>query len=440
MELPFWDSPLECARCHDHKYDQISQKDFYSVFSFFNNVPEKGLIEEYGAIPEPYIKLTREEIEETLHFIKNLDTLEEIPLMVMEELPAARPAFILQRGAYDKPGTPVQAATPEAVLPFDGQFPQNRLGLSQWLFAEENPLTARVTVNRYWQECFGTGIVSTPYDFGNQGALPTHPELLDWLAIQFRESGWDRKAMLKYIVLSATYRQSVKVSEELLERDPENKLLARAPRLRLSAEMIRDQALQVSGLLNPQVGGPSVKPYQPPGLWKETTGGGGGSTAEYVSDQGGKLYRRSLYTFWKRTVPPPSMMTFDAASKDFCTVKRQSTSTPLQALVLLNDPQIVEASRVLAYQVIGETDTVEERIALMFRRATSRSVQAEELQQLLSYFEEERQRFMENSERAKAFLAVGEYPQKELLPLPELAAYALVANAIFNLDETITRG
>ncbi len=431
---------FECAKCHDHKYDPISQKDFFSLYSFFNNVPEVGLIQPYGAIPKPFITLTKEEIDETLTFINNLDTIEKIPLMVMEEMDTVRQAYILKRGAYDKPTDSVFSETPPSILAFPESLPKNRLGLSDWLFHKDNPLTARVTVNRLWQQCFGKGIVASSYDFGNQGTLPTHPELLDFLANKFREEGWDVKAMLKYIVTSSTYRQSAKVSSEMLERDPQNLLLARAPRLRLSAEMIRDHALAVSGLLVATIGGPSVKPYQPEGLWQETTGGGGGSTAKYVPDKGDKLYRRSMYTFWKRTVPPPSMMTFDAASRDFCMVQRETTSTPLQALIMLNDPQIVEAARVLAYRAIDGLERPKDRISMMFELATSRKPTEEELSDLKTYFEEEWERFKTNPKEAESFLSVGAFEQKELLETPELAAYAIVANAIFNLDETITRG
>ncbi len=431
---------LECAKCHDHKYDPVTQKDFYSLYAFFNNVPEVGLIEPYGAIPEPYIELTREEIEETLHFIRNLDTVDRIPLMVMEEMKTPRQAYILKRGAYDKQGEPVSPDTPEELPGFDESYPKNRLGLAKWLFDEKHPLTARVAVNRLWQQCFGQGIVSTSEDFGNQGALPSHPELLDWLAIKLMEENWDIRKMLKYIVLSSTYRQSTKVTAELLERDPENRLLARAPRLRLKAEMIRDHALAISGLLNPEIGGPSVKPYQPPGLWAETTGGGGGSTAKYVEDEGNKRYRRSLYTFWKRTVPPPNMMTFDAASRDLCTVRRQSTSTPLQALTLMNDPQIVEASRVLASRACEEKEVVNDRIRMMFQAATSRAPSEDELARLLAYYAEEKARFQENEGLAEALLSTGPYPQLFTENQPDVAALTVVANAIFNLDETISRG
>ena len=431
---------MECAKCHDHKYDPIRQKDFYSLYAFFNNIPEKGLIEPYGAIPDPYIILTKEEIEETLDFIRNADTLEEIPLMVMKEMEVPRQAYVLNRGAYDKPVDPVSPETPQSLIPYGNERPKNRLGLAEWLFQPDNPLTSRVLANRLWQQCFGQGIVSSSFDFGNQGSLPSHPELLDWLATKLIEEDWDIKRMLKYIVSSSTYMQSAKVSKELLELDPENLLLARAPRLRLDAEMIRDHALAISGLLNEEIGGPSVKPYQPPGLWEETTGGGGGSTAKYVPDEGSKVYRRSMYTFWKRTVPPPSMMTFDATTRDFCTVKRQSTSTPLQALVLLNDPQIIEASRVLADKAIDKADNEEARIAYMFRLATSRVPTEEELNNLVDYYEIEKERYSNHPEDADLLLSVGQYIQKEIVPKSETAAYAIVANAIFNLDETITRG
>lgn len=432
---------MECARCHDHKYDPISQKDYYSLFSFFNNIPEKGLIPSPTAIPEPYITLTRKQIEETVNFINNLDSMPAIPLMVMKEMDTPRPTFVLQRGQYDRPGDEVQPATPRAILPMGKEQRKDRLGLARWLFDEKNPLTARVAVNRLWQQLFGKGIVATSFDFGNQGALPSHPELLDFLSIKFREEGWDTKAMLKYIVLSSTYQQSAAVSEKLLEIDPENRWLARAPRRRLKAEMLRDQALKVSGLLNEAVGGPSVKPYQPAGIWEETTGGGGGSTAKYVQDTGDKLYRRSLYTFWKRTVPPPSMMAFDAPSRDLCTVKRQETNTPLQALVLLNDPQAVEAARMLAHQAIDSAgEEVSGRIAYIFRLATSRTPRPEELELLVKYFEEERMRFAGQPEKAGQYLRVGEYTLQTKMDAAELAAYAVVANAILNLDEAVTRG
>lgn len=430
---------MECSRCHDHKYDPLSQENYYQLFSFFNNVDEIGQIA-YGSIPDPYITLTKEEIDETLTFINNIDTLEEIPLMVMKEMDKPRQAHVLNRGAYDQPTIPVFPNTPESVLAFDKDLPQNREGLAAWLFEDENPLTARVAVNRLWQQLFGTGIVATSDDFGNQGALPTHPELLDYLAVKFKDGGWDIKAMLKYIAQSSVYQQSAKTIPRILEIDPENVLLARASRLRLSAEMIRDHALSSSGVMSETIGGPSVKPYQPDGLWAEVIGGGGGSLTKYIPDEGFKLYRRSLYTFWKRTVPPPSMMTFDATTRDLCTVKRQRTSTPLQALVMMNDPQIIEASRLLAQNVIEETVSVDERIKTIFELVTSRKPNETEINSLKEYLEEELDYFTDDPAKAEAYLAIGEYHSPFDIEKSEMAAYAMLASAIFNLDESISRG
>lgn len=429
---------VECAKCHDHKYDPISQKEYYSLYSFFNNVPEKGLIEAYGATPEPYITLTKEEIASQLTFIQNLDTLEEIELMVMQEDTKLRKSYILSRGAYDQPTEEVTPTTPESILPFDG-YKKNRKGLSEWLFNKENPLTSRVMVNRLWLMCFGKGLVSTPDDFGAQGSLPSHPELLDHLAYKFMNEGWDIKAMLKYIVMSNTYQQSSKVSPAQQYTDPENMLYARGSRIRLSAEKIRDLTLKSSGLLVNQVGGPSVKPYQPEGLWKEVVGGGGGANFGYVIDKGDKQYRRSLYTFWKRTVPPPDMMTFDAVTRDFCMVSRETTSTPLQALVMMNSPQVIEAARNLAYLAVQTMEDESHRISYMFQSATSRNPSDNELDNMLVYLDAEKKRFKDAPKDAEAYLSIGDSPQIDLLPNTEMAAYATVANMIYNLDESITR-
>lgn len=440
VSTAFMGLTMECSRCHDHKYDPITQKDYFSMFAFFNNIPEVGLIEMQEVAAEPSIKITKKDIAGILSFVNNRNDEEEIPLMVMREMDKPRKTFILNRGIYDQPLEEVTAATPEFIFSFDEGFSRDRLGLANWLFDDRNPLTARVAVNRLWQQLFGQGIVSTPYDFGNQGALPTHPKLLDFLALKYQNEGWDTKQMLKYMVMSATYQQSSNATPKMISQDPENRYLARASRLRLSAEMLRDQALQLGGLLNEEIGGPSVKPYQPEGLWRETTGGGGGSTARYEIDTGNLVYRKSLYTFWKRTVPPPSMMTFDAASRDLCTVKRQQTSTPLQALVLLNDPQFIEASRSLAEEALSSRNDVTERITFMFRKATSRSPSEEELEILKDYFEEEKKGFTTEPERADAYLAIGRSEVSASLDKVELAAYAIVAHAILNLDEAITRG
>ncbi|SHF49230.1 Planctomycete cytochrome C [Arenibacter palladensis] len=433
---------FECARCHDHKYDPISQKNHFELFSFFNNIDELGLTPGgAGKIPKPYMTITEKEKNGVLSFVQlQKSTMKEVPVMIMNEMEEIRPSYILNRGVYDQPTTQVYPNTPESILPFPEEYPKNRLGLAKWLFHKDNPLTARVTVNRFWQRMFGTGLVASSFDFGNQGSLPTHPELLDFLAIKLKEEGWDARKILKYMALSATYQQNTRVSKELQELDPENRLLARAPRLRLTAELIRDQALKISGLLNTEVGGPSVKPYQPAGIWEATTGGGGGSTATYITSTGKDLYRKSLYTFWKRTVPPPSMMTFDAASRDLCTVKRQETNTPLQALVLLNDPQIIEASRLIAKNAIDRNKEINDQIKYIFKLATSRSPDEEELSMLHNYYNSMLQKVDEEGIDAQDYLSIGDFEIDSSYSKNQLAALALTAHTILNLDETITRG
>lgn len=426
---------LECAKCHDHKYDPISQKEFFSVFSFFNSVPEKGRIE-YGEIPEPKIKITKADLNGILKFVNASNFKgDDLSLMVMQDSARNRPTYVLNRGQYDSHGEQVYPTAPAAISPFGDELSKDRMGLAKWLFSEDNPLTARVTINRIWQTFFGTGLVDTPGDFGNQGGLPSHPELLDYLAYDFVESGWDIQALQKKILLSATYQQSSKVTEELLERDPTNKWLTRGPRYRMSFEMIRDNVLAVSGLLNAEVGGPSVKPYQPDGLWAEKTSGVG--LTNYQADTGDALYRRSLYTFWKRTVPPPAMMTFDASSRDLCEVVRQKTNTPLQALVMMNDPQILEASRVLAYKVLTTHEENDQRLHFAFEKILGRGPSPEEKSVLKSFFDSEQKRFTAAPEQAEAYLSVGQYPQE--IESPEAAAYMSVINTIFNLDEAISK-
>lgn len=368
------------------------------------------------------------------------ELVESVPeVMVMEERDEPRPLHVLSRGTYDAPGEEVSPGTPRSVLPFPEDLPPNRLGLVRWLVRPDHPLTARVTVNRYWQLYFGTGLVRTPEDFGYQGALPTHPELLDWLAVEFMESGWDVKAFQRLIVTSATYRQASHATPQALERDPENALLARGPRYRLPAEMIRDGALAASGLLVEKVGGPSVRPYQPPGLWREK-GVFSRMLLDYEPDQGEGLYRRSMYTFIKRTSPPPAMVAFDAPSRSDCVVRRQTTNTPLQALVLLNDPQYVEASRKLAERMIREGgDTLEDRLRHGFRLATSRHPRPDEIQVLSGLHAEERSRFGKEPARAEALLAVGDAPWDRSLDRREVAALAVVASMMLNHDEAYTK-
>ncbi len=355
-------------------------------------------------------------------------------VMVMKDLPEPRKTYLLERGVYDAPGEEVYPGTPEAIGPFPDSLPKNRLGLAEWLLSKENPLLARVTVNRFWQLVFGKGIVTTSDDFGNQGELPTHPELLDWLAVEFRESGWDVKYMMKKMVMSATYRQSSNFNERLLKEDPYNTLYARGPSYRLPAEMIRDNALAASGLLVNKTGGPSVKPYQPDGLWKELATR---NATEYVQDHGDKLYRRSLYTVWKRTSPPPSLVNFDASTRNFCEVKRQSTNTPLQALVLLNDPQFVEAARVLAQQIVIKESKKEERIKLAFKLLTSRNPEPNEIELLVQLLDEELDHYNNDTKSAKELVSVGEYPQEPNAPVHEVAAYTVIASTLMNYDEAI---
>jgi hypothetical protein len=352
-------------------------------------------------------------------------------VMVMQEGPV-RQAHILKRGAYDAPGDPVSARVPAFLPGFKPDWPANRLGLARWLVDRGNPLTARVTVNRFWQMLFGVGLVKTTEDFGSQGDWPVYQELLDTLAVEFMDSGWDIKHILKTIVMSETYKQSSKVTVEAFARDPENRLLARGPRGRLPAEMIRDQALFVSGLLVDRIGGPSVKPYQPQKLWQELSGGGG-----YQEDKGDGLYRRSLYTYWKRTVPPPFMVNFDSPTRETCTVRESRTNTPLQALNLMNDTIFVEASRKLAERMMrdGRVDP----IGFAYQTVLGRAPSARETAVLERTFDQFRERFAADSKATRAFLAVGESMIDEHLPPADLAAYATVANMILNLDEAVTK-
>jgi hypothetical protein len=360
--------------------------------------------------------------------------------LVMEDRKEPRQAFILERGQYTEKRDKVSSAIPEWIAPPVKDAPANRLGLAQWLVQPKHPLTSRVTVNRFWQQFFGTGLVKTAEDFGVQGEQPSHPELLDWLAIDFVESGWDVKRCLKQIVMSATYQQSSRVTPDKLAADPENRLLSRGPRFRLDAEVIRDQALALSGLLIDKIGGKSVKPYQPAGLWKPV-GFGGSNTSVFVQDKGDKLFRRSMYTFWKRTVPPPSMATFDAPNRETCSVRRARTNTPLQALVLMNDVQYVEAARKFAERVITEGGTtVDERVTFAFRSVVARRPNATEMQSLTTLFTEYLSDFKSNPEFAPKLLAAGESPRDEKLNANELAAWTMVTHLLLNLSESVTKG
>ena len=357
-------------------------------------------------------------------------------VMVMAERPQRRDTFLLIRGAYDKPGDKVEPGVPAALPPLPKGAPDNRLGFAQWVIDPANPLTARVTMNRFWQMYFGTGIVKTVEDFGVQGELPSHPELLDWLATEFIRTGWDVKAMQKLMVMSATYRQSSRVTPELVQRDPENRLLARGPRIRLAPEMVRDQALAAAGLLVEKIGGPSVKPYQPAGLWKEVTMQG----LDYEQDHGENLYRRSLYTFWKRTSAPPEMMNFDAAGRESCVVRETRTDTPLQALNLMNDVTFLEAARFIGQRMLKEGGADDAaRLSLGFRLVLARAPSAKETEILLDSLRYHRDRFATHPGDAEALLKQGESPSDPALNARELASYASVASLILNMDEAITK-
>jgi hypothetical protein len=518
---------LGCARCHDHKYDPISQKEFYQMFAFFNNINETGnalgpknrsggnfdpvlrvgtaeqlkrskeleskIAELNAAIAKENKAITKNQSDwekntsvhsQTPAAIKNIIAIEpkkrnkkqadqlskyfrdnvdhpgkqkaaELAVlqkelaqldqatpvtMVMEELPKPRPAHILHRGQYTEKGDEVFANTPAALPPLPANAPRNRLTLAKWIVAPENPLTARVWVNRQWERFFGNGIVKTSENFGMQSEPPSHPELLDWLATEFVRSGWDMKSIQKRMVMSATYRQSSNLkglSPALLEQDPYNRLLARAPRIRLPAESVRDQALSISGLLDRKIGGPSVRPYMPKGVWDETSVYG--DLRNYQHDPNGGLYRRTLYTIRKRTAAPPTMLLFDSPTREICTVKRSNTNTPLQALSLLNEVTYVEAARVLAQRMMKEGGTTAaQRLTWAFSNATLREPTDQELAVLVKSFTRHLATYRAAPQEAAKLIDAGDAPVASLDPV-ELAAYTVCANVILNLDEIIMR-
>lgn len=373
--------------------------------------------------------------------------------MVMQDMPEPRSTYVLKRGQYDAPGEEVKPDVPASLPPFPAGAPRNRLGLAQWLLTPEHPLTARVAVNRAWMQLFGTGLVETVEDFGSQGQWPTHLDLLDWLSMEYSGFGsqivvsgqerprWDTKRLYRLIVNSATYRQSSAVSPELMEQDPANKLLARGPRFRLQAELIRDNALSVAGLLSDRIGGPSVSPYQPAGLWDDVAVGADYEGTVYKQDKGEGLYRRSMYTFWKRTCPPPGMNTFDAPEREVCTARRSRTNTPLQALVLLNDPTYLEAARKLAERAIlagGQTD--QSKLEYAYKLAFSRGPAVNETMLLLKIYQSRLAHFRQNPADAKALIAVGESARDAAIDEADLAAWTSVMSLLLNLDEAITKG
>jgi hypothetical protein len=468
---------MGCARCHDHKFDPISQKEFYQFLSFFSRVSEKGVYTETRGNVPPLVSLPSPDERKELARLEALiacataakDAAEKshsekraisqatgrlasvrkqkeelqrrIPtVMVMEDLKTPPPTYVLKRGRYDMPDTSQQVnpGVPGCLSPMPKNAPPNRLGLARWLVAAENPLAARVGVNRLWQQHFGIGLVKTAENFGLQSEPPSHPELLDWLATEFIRLGWDQKALHRLIVTSATYRQSSNAPPSSHEHDPENRLLSRGPRFRLPAELVRDNALAIAGLLSPQIGGPSVKPYQPAGLWEELAGGAG--EGKYVQDRGPNLYRRSLYVYRKRTVPHPAMATFDAPSREICQVQRARTNTPLQALELLNDVTYVEAATHLAKLMITEGgSTPEARLRYAFRRATARSPDDLELKVALRGLDRYRRSFRAQPDLATKWIAHGDNPVPPGIDPIDLASHTAAASVILNLDETITR-
>ncbi len=440
---------MECAQCHAHKYDPFPMRDYYRLFAFFNNTAIETEFASAKAMATlkftgPYLELPGADGAEPAparpvarRAAKGKATAKATPkaavkpvaqepapsapppmprTLVMRELPEPRPTAVLTRGNFLEPGEPVTPGMPAALHPFHGGEPRNRLDLARWIMDDDNPLVARVTVNRWWAEIFGRGLVATPEDFGVKGEPPTHPELLDWLAVEFRECGWSMKHILRLIVLSATYRQSARLTPELRQRDDQNHLLARGPRLRLDAETIRDQALAVAGLLSLKLGGPPVRPYQPPGLWESKVGG---DRVTYVVSEGEDAWRRGIYTVWKRSSPYPSFVNFDAPERTACTVRRSRTNTPLQALTLLNDPVYVDAAKALARRVVAERPaaTVETRIRHAFQLCLAREPAAVEVEALRGLFEQQR-------------AAHGD----------ETAGWRAVATALLNLDEMITKG
>ena len=446
-----------CARCHDHKYDPISQTEFFRLFAFFNNVSEPGTYRRSAAptikVPPRVVQRRIERIHRQLEILDRSSpefaVLENEHRRLWEQVPAtmimredeARETFVLARGNYDQPGAKVTPGVPGVLPPLPPGVPANRLLLARWLVDPSHPLTARVAANRLWQLHFGAGLVPTPEDYGAQGEPPTHPLLLDWLATELMRLKWDVKAFQRMIVTSATYRASSKLTPVLLQKDPDNRLLARGPRLRLPAEMIRDQALAVSGLLVETVGGPSVKPYQPEGIWDEIAGGSTGAYKKgYEQGTGDHLYRRSLYSFWRRTIHPPGMEVFDAPSREVCSARRERTNTPLQALTLMNDVTYVEAARSLAQRLIREGGpTDEERMGYGFRLVTSRQARPAEIEVLTSGLRRHRSTYENDPDAARKLVRVGQSQLDPEMDAVELAAHTALANGLLNLDETIHR-
>jgi len=410
-----------CASCHNHKYDPITQRDFYALSAFFRNTTQPVLDENReDAVPSVLVPPSM------------------APTLVTAEKAEPATAFVLVRGRHDAPGEKVTAAVPASLPQLAKNEPSNRLGLARWLMSPEQPLTARVVVNRFWSELFGAGIVRTLSDFGRIGEPPSHPALLDWLAVEFRESGWDVKHLFRLMVMSATYRQAADVSADKLQVDADNRLFSRGPRFRMDAEMVRDFALAASGLLVKTVGGPSVKPYQPPNIW-EVVALPESNTLTYKQDSGDALYRRSLYTFWKRQAPPPALQVFNAPSREQSVVQRERTNTPLQALVTMNDVQFMEAARALATQALKRAPSTSERLDYMALRVLSRTLTSDETDVFGALLAAESANYVADPSAADALVHVGESLAPTDIAPADLAAWTLVANTFLNLDEALTK-
>ena len=465
---------MGCAKCHSHKYDPITQKEYYRFFAFFNQTADNDQPDERPTVPAPnaaeqekirQVDARIAELKKQLAApplvavralrrtpipVESLTLLGEIgrvektrpavpKVPVMVELPSKqrRQTHLMVKGNFLNPGEEVEPGVPAAFHPLPKDAPPDRLGVAKWLFSPDNPLTARVAVNRFWSQIFGTGLVETEEDFGTQGEVPSHPELLDWLATEYVRLGWDTKALLKMLVTSATYRQSSRVTPDALAKDPRNRLLSRGPRFRLEAEMVRDQALALSGLLSRKMHGPSVYPPQPPGLWQAAFNG----ERTWATSKGEDRYRRGLYTFWRRTVPYPSMATFDATSRETCTVRRIRTNTPLQAFVTLNDPVYVECAQALARRILKEGgSSAEERARFALSLCLCRPPRSEQVRQVMKLFESEREHYRKDSKAATAMATDPLGPLPPSIDAAEVAAWTVVANVLLNLDAVLMKG
>jgi hypothetical protein len=452
-----------CAKCHSHKFDPITQEEYYRLYAIFNQTADNDQPDERPTLPlptDPKVTAKIREVDakisalkakqdkapaaEAAKLKKEIAALEKskpkpLAVPVMVELPEKerRTTRLLRKGNFLDPGESVQPGTPAALHPLPPGSKADRLTLARWLVDPKNPLTARVAVNRYWAQLFGMGLVDTEEDFGNQGEPPSHPELLDWLAVRYRESGWDTKALLRLIVTSATYRQSSKARPELLEKDPRNRLLARAPRIRLEAEMVRDQALALSGLLSRKVGGPSVFPPQPAGLWQAAFNG----ERTWATSKGEDKYRRGLYVFWRRTVPYPSMAAFDAPSREICSIRRVRTNTPLQSFVTLNDPVYVEAAQALARRIVREGGAdVGSRVRYGLMLCQCRPPRPEQVEPLVALYAAELERYRKDRAAAQSLATDPIGPLPPGMEAADLAAWTAVANVLMNLDSVLSKG